>query len=448
MSWKTDLLILLLILVLGTASKVESSPSGLQRNAVGAEKTRTLLPKGYVSPKKVQLYSVYDALTDTPKGKIAIVSICGFFLILLGLFICRWQRWQCRRVWLAMGAVVLGLGVSEGLLRVIQVIHPFPFLTYGSYSQFRGVPHGLDWNFKLNSRGFKDVEFTDKQAGQVRILAVGDSFAYGVVPYEYNYLTRLETQLQKKWRNVELYNMGIPGTGPRQYVQLLKDEGFQYQPDIILVNFFVGNDFLDSLPDRKLTQPSSYLYLARLFKVIPLLLHYSEMEMNPVAKKYCDGCGSIPADLFYRIEGLRSFIYVKDNSRFKKALTAAVDYIDEINRMGSKSGAKVIVALLPSEIQTSRRLQRIVKNRFHPELPWDDWDLEQPNRMLMAALAKKDIPWIDLLPGFREKGKAGKVLYRLRDTHWNIAGNQLAVEILNDRLTKLLNLDKKTISAL
>jgi hypothetical protein len=94
-----------------------------------------------------------------------------------------------------------------------------PIFYSGNPDRFRGKPFAPFWNFHLNSRGFNDVEFSArKAAGTIRILGIGDSFAFGVVPYEYNYLTLVEQYLKQSEHNVELINMGIPAIGPKEYL--------------------------------------------------------------------------------------------------------------------------------------------------------------------------------------------------------------------------------------
>jgi len=41
----------------------------------------------------------------------------------------------------------------------------------------------------------------------------------------------------------ELINMGIPGTNPDHYLALMVHEGLDLRPDLVLVSFFIGNDF-------------------------------------------------------------------------------------------------------------------------------------------------------------------------------------------------------------
>ena len=140
--------------------------------------------------------------------------------------------------------VLITVALGEVSLRIYNSIDPLPIFYSDDYDRFRGKPFAPNWNFHLNSRGFNDVEFSARKAtGTIRILGIGDSFAFGVVPYEYNYLTLLEEYLRQSGHNVELINIGIPSIGPREYLSLLVNEGFALEPDRVLLSFFIGNDF-------------------------------------------------------------------------------------------------------------------------------------------------------------------------------------------------------------
>ena len=162
--------------------------------------------------------------------------------------------------------VLITVALGEVSLRIYNSIDPLPIFYSDSYNRFRGKPFAPDYNtFHLNSRGFKDLEFSTRKAtGTIRILGIGDSFAFGVVPYEYNYLTLVEQNLKKSGHNVELINMGIPSIGPREYLSLLVHEGFALEPDRVLLSFFIGNDFEESRR-RKLI---SYSYVASLITYV------------------------------------------------------------------------------------------------------------------------------------------------------------------------------------
>jgi hypothetical protein len=88
----------------------------------------------------------------------------------------------------------------------------------------------------VNTRGFNDTEWSPDPGDVFRIVALGDSFAFGVVGYEHNFLTLLETELTARLgRRVEVANLGIPGMQPHEYRQILLDDGLALHPDLILL---------------------------------------------------------------------------------------------------------------------------------------------------------------------------------------------------------------------
>ena len=132
---------------------------------------------------------------------------------------------------------VVSLVLGEITLRIYSHFNPIFVFYDDSYNRFRGKPHGDDWGFKLNSKGFKDLEFGPKRGDVYRIIGIGDSFAYGVVPYRYNYLTILEEHLNEGRAVAEVLNLGIPSIGPRDYLSILVREGLALQPDMVILSF-------------------------------------------------------------------------------------------------------------------------------------------------------------------------------------------------------------------
>jgi len=53
--------------------------------------------------------------------------------------------------------------MGEIALRVYDHYVPSFIFYSGSYDRFRGKPFANDWDFKLNSQGFKDEEFSEKK---------------------------------------------------------------------------------------------------------------------------------------------------------------------------------------------------------------------------------------------------------------------------------------------
>src|SRR5215470_14088867 len=107
------------------------------------------------------------------------------------------------------------------------------------------VPH-RDWfNYWNNALGMNDKEVVvPKPAGRLRILALGDSFTYGIVPYPQAVMTILEARLRESCpgQDLDVLNFGISGTGVRDYETVAMLSLATYDPDLVLVNFYAGND--------------------------------------------------------------------------------------------------------------------------------------------------------------------------------------------------------------
>jgi len=323
----------------------------------------------------------------------------------------------------------LGLALSEVAFRVYARFNPVFLFDVAGYNRFRGVPRGADYGFTLNSGGFKDVEFPRrKRPGTKRVLALGDSFTFGVVPYRKNFLTRLEAEMQAEGSTVEILNMGIPGTGPYDYLALLLDEGLPLDPDGVLVHVFIGND----LTDRS-GQPASGSYLLGFGRY---LLALSRARRQPGtfahgAVGYDDSRGPFDDATYLELEVSRGRIFRKSFEDLPRLLDRAVAALAAIQEACRRRGLRLLVVTIPGELQVSPGLQAAVLR--DSEWPPDGMDWEAPNRALNTRLAELGIESLDLLAPFAE-ASASERLYRPNDDHWNLAGNALAARLLRAEL--------------
>jgi hypothetical protein len=134
------------------------------------------------------------------------------------------------------------------------------------------IPHIVkhrEWqNYCANNLGFYDQEFAKKEDSSItRILSLGDSFCYGYVSYPRNVQTLLEHYLNSEHgTEVEVLNLGVPATGIWDYKILGDLSIYRFNPDLVLVHIFLGNDPPDLLhnyydfPKWKSTFLHSYLF--------------------------------------------------------------------------------------------------------------------------------------------------------------------------------------------
>lgn len=118
-----------------------------------------------------------------------------------------------------------------------------------------GFPTHRNWRFtkawdqkyaKLNSSGFRDRDFSlDKPANVFRVLAIGDSMTWGegVKSIEDLYTEVLEKKLNRgpAGMKFEVLNMSRRGWNAAQYLGALTKTGMAYQPDIVVIGFYIND---------------------------------------------------------------------------------------------------------------------------------------------------------------------------------------------------------------
>ena len=330
--------------------------------------------------------------------------------------------------------------LTEITFRIYHRINP-SFMFYDtSYNRWRGKPFAEDYDFRLNSKGFKDLEFsTQKEAGTHRIIALGDSFAYGVVPYQNNYLTLLEEKLNSNNKQkIEVYNMGLIGTGPKDYLSVLVNEGLSFNPDMVVISFYVGNDFIDNkitAKERKLLSDRDS-YVISFFKgLIKIHSQYRGHIYFTKDDKYEDEGATFTDEVYLERTQERSLIFASNPAEpefFQNAFNDALGDLLKIKEICDYQNIKLVVVLIPDEVQVRPTLQQKVIEAFG--VGADAFDFQLPNRLLAAEFEKNNINYLDLFDDFLVVSDRTS-LYKPNDTHWNIAGNKLAAEAMEKYLS-------------
>ncbi|HSD55065.1 MAG TPA: SGNH/GDSL hydrolase family protein [Burkholderiales bacterium] len=324
--------------------------------------------------------------------------------------------------------------LAEVALRVYHAIQP-SFVFYDmSYNQYRGQPGGWHRDTRLNSLGFNDTEFsTEKAPGAFRIVALGDSFAFGVVPYRYNYLTLLEDMLKVRNLGAEVFNMGIASTSPYHYADLLFKEGLAFKPDGVIVSLFVGND----LTRRDARPKYTYSYLITFGRVVVRLVrNFRDVARATSATgpgpPYVDNQPFFSEEVFLRIQKDRSWIFQPQlRAELDASIAAITPFLKAIRDVCVERAVRLLIVLIPDEQQIDAAQQRAIATAAG--VPLEQFDFDLPNRALAATLLGLKIDYLDLLPLMRERSKA-QLLYLPRDTHWNIPGNRVAAEAIAARV--------------
>jgi hypothetical protein len=327
----------------------------------------------------------------------------------------------------ALLILAISLALGEIVLRIVHRISPSYVFHDDSYNRFRVKPGSDYYGFPINPLGFLDTDFSKADGSSFRIVALGDSFAFGVVPYQDNYLTLLEADLGQAGLRAEVFNMGIPRTAPADYLNLLVNEGLALEPDLVLVNFYIGNDLIETHRslhwNRPLHERSHVISLLR----FALRLHNrAEGGVFHDRQVYSDDAPTFSRASYIEIIGDRAKVYLVGWDGMAASVDAVMDAIERMRVICRRRGIPMAVVLIPEETQLDPELQAALPHtyRIYRE---GTMDYLQPNRILSERLGEAGIPFLDLYPAFAAAAPAQR-LYKPFDSHWNIAGNRLAAE--------------------
>ena len=324
---------------------------------------------------------------------------------------------------------------------------------------------------RINSRGYRGREYAWHAASGLRILGLGDSFAFGFgVQEDDTYLARLERALAD--RRVEVINAGLAGMGPDNEARLLEADGPALRPDLVLVGFFVGNDPMDALTggtrtemrDGAPTMPEGFLErwyrplrpgvllpqpLARssgggLGLPIPFkdsLRRHSHVYRfvtgrigRLLAASQAKHAGPPPPTEFNPFQQ-EAFCLRRYPPEFDLAWTRATAALGQMKAWCESHRARLVLVVIPTEAQVDPQRWAAVRQRFR--LNDEDFDLEKPQRILAAFASEHGIPFIDLLPALRAARAASGPLYFRTDIHWTARGHAVAADEILRQLTAL-----------
>ena len=120
-----------------------------------------------------------------------------------------------------------------------------------------------------------------------------------------------------------------------------------------------------------------------------------------------------------------------NRDRFEELFTNVALVLERLRASIRESDVELLVMIIPDEYQIDSSLRGQVLEHYGASE--DELDLDLPQRRLRDYLDAAGIRYLDLLPAFRQTGERLR-LYKARDSHWSIAGNDLAAEHLHQYL--------------
>ncbi len=164
--------------------------------------------------------------------------------------------------WRLILTIIFGIAwtlfASEIYLRVFNPIPMLPRYIQATNFGIRGNMPNQSYKhrtpdyiveLRTNSKGIRaDEEFGySKPAGVKRIVLLGDSFGMGYgVNLEDTFTAQMSERLKQSGVDNQVINLSVSGHGNTEQLVMLRNEGFRYEPDIILIAWH-RSDLKDNL---------------------------------------------------------------------------------------------------------------------------------------------------------------------------------------------------------
>jgi len=387
------------------------------------------------------------------------------------------RRWSRRQVLLGrclgmVFGIVLPLLILEVSLRLIGPWLPGYYETglYLQRDQRLGhvhVPNYTGWlktpeyttYIRINPLGQRDPRTSyDKPPGTFRILFLGDSFLEAVQVQEREGIAaQLEAALNEGApRHIEVINAGVAAYGTAQELLLLEDDVYRYQPDVVVLLFYVWNDVKNNsyrleIPDRKIQRAlKPYFDIDKQGNLN--LISGPPPAPVPPAIATLRGCCWL-----YNV--IESSIYGSLGRRYPRQELEVLGgprnpergmyerNLDEewvqawrltealLARMRDRSqtlGAPFVIAGAPGpEFDLAAWRDTVGGNR----LASNQLDADAPMTRLQDVAGRLGVPYISLLPPLRQATEAGSgpLSYAI-DGHWRPIGHAIAARALAEGL--------------
>ena len=342
--------------------------------------------------------------------------------------------------------------IIESSTQIFNESYYFPWeLKPLTKTQHISVTDEFNVSISTNSLGYRDYEFTIEKPGDIyRILMVGDSTTYGFgVEIDETYIKILEKYLNKGGnKRYSVINAGFKsGRSPDTEYLFIKNEGISLNPDMIMVGFFIGDDFNDY--KRNIWELDSEGDINR------IISKETYIDSKNRLRNIENGSENGIKEKAYRINVFLSFhshLYVLFKNTFRNILITlkngkpepgiyslnyserverdietTLDLLLKMKKIAYEHDIKFVILIIPTKDQV---YNYNIKDKNNDLLNWT-----RPNNILTDFGERNNIEMIDILPYLREYVRYNKdMIYFKIDPHWNKNGNYVVGRSLYEEI--------------
>ena len=390
---------------------------------------------------------------------------------------------------LATVSVCLSLIIAELALRSVIPLDsrqpfefriPHPILGWAlqpNTTYLFEIPEGIV-SVTYNSEGWRDLEHDVEKPDRVfRILVLGDSFMEAnSVKLDDTFHRHVEELARAAGNNVEVINMGVAGYGTLQEYLVFQDIGHLYNPDLVLVGFFDGNDVINNSlelasilteegqvtnarPFLELNEPTRWTLTPVDFEGAQRSYAKNKASLEAKRNKLTEklvllrlltaGIARIPVPEFLKSQesqlepvdksrqelALMGVNYCVEPAEYTRAWDATKRIFARFKEEVEAYGGKLVVFTVPALEEVSLEyMKAVTADVAYP----DKLCLEEApgHTRLSRMLTELDIEQISLLPDFRRVMREDGINLYQSDLHWNPAGHALAAERVVSELVR------------
>ena len=281
----------------------------------------------------------------------------------------------------------------------------------------------------------------DIEAPRRKLLILGDSF--------FDRRTELNDFLVERLapRKFEVLNLATSGMGPVQYLWELQAYGSAFDPDVVLLSYYIGNDLTDvqyhlqalSAQDSglkaQLRPMVRKLYTYHFFKEKREALRIRQfdakrMRAQGIDEKWIELASQHeinPSLLELAIQHPRYLLdnVLMDSDANMEAWMTIEETLDRIHALCQRLGAELLIVVFPRSIQIDDSHFAFFSDLGF-ELDEQTLASTRPQNLLEEYCQSRELSCLDLLPPFR--ARTGEDLYRINDDHLNELGNEAAAQ--------------------
>jgi lysophospholipase L1-like esterase len=294
---------------------------------------------------------------------------------------------------------------------------------------------------ETNGQGRRDSD-TPPRPGQPVVLSLGDSMSFG---WGVEQRDAFPSLLEDALGQVRVVNASVPGTGTTDQLDLLRELIAEVPADVVLVAFFVGNDFHDvaaggsvqydvvdgalvakDTPRGARQRAQAWVkrnsYLAQVAAQQLWRFEQRRAEAVPAERRAHPGLAGRDRKLREYLE-----LHLREElpPRLAEGVQATAGALSEMQDISRRRGGRFVLVVIPRSFQVYDQDRKRWQAAYG--LRDEDWDMDRPQRILAAWAEAQGAELVDLLPAFREAAAAhGPRLYFFPDSHLNPAGHAAA----------------------